>query len=182
VNTNETLDGVTAGFIATVANSLSRNIGMERMKELIKCPRKMALLLIPLIDDSYASVIPSIFKWVSFCQVPREENIITFYPYPKVGCGPATFRMVMKEAYERKYAPLSFTTAKKLFDLLSKNNEVAYSGFFPFFDSQEKLWILGPDENILVTEDFLDKMDRRIIRHPFFFTEGFNDRSNCFKC
>lgn len=182
MNTNETLNGKTAGFIATIANSLSRSISEERMKELIACPRKMALLLTPLIDDSNVSIMPSIFRWVSFCEVPRLNNIITFDPGSTIASSHPTLRMIMREAYERKYAPLHFTTAKKLFDLLEEDDEALYSGLFPFFDNENKLWLVGKYVNILVTEELLDKIDYDVLRRPFFFAHGCSDRSDCFKC
>ncbi len=182
MNTNETLDGVTAGFIASIANGLSRNISKDRMKELINDNEKMGKLLLPLADDCFAfGLAPDIERVMT-----QQIKIVSLTLGASSGL--PTMGILMAEAYERKYAPLSQELAEKLCSLTVQTDEIEFTRIFPFIRNgklcvTENLFYpreCSPTQ-MLQSED-LDFVDDSFIEPQVFFLQGQNDRSDCFKC
>jgi hypothetical protein len=180
VNTNETLDGVTAGFIAAIANGLSRDIGVERMRQLIRFPQETRMLLSPLVKDEYIHLLPSLTNWI----LGRTFNYVTFYLHPAGSSNPPTMRRVMREAYERKFALLSGgeDLCQSLNSTFKEHRMVAC---FPFLGNGQKLrmYVSGEEDGPFrsrVVE--LDLIDESLLEIPIFFKMGADDRSDCFKC
>lgn len=182
MNTNETLSGVTAGFIASIANSLSRNISEDRMRELIKAPEKMGKLLLPLADDCFALGLAPDIERIMIQQIQIVSLTLG------ASSGLPTMRKLMEEAYERKYAPLSQELAEKLCVLTVEIDEIEFTRIFPFVRNGD-FWFTQNEfhprrrslAKILLPED-LDLVERHFVEPQVFFKQGKSDRSDCFKC
>lgn len=181
--TNKTFDGLTAGFVAAIANTLDRNIDPDRMKELVALLDKMRLLLLPLVDDHLIELVPILARRDI---LSGHERLCWYYLGGGSSSNPPTMKMVMREARERKYAPLSKNLADKLCALATTHPSPHYQvGITFIYLDQGRLWMkscdtgLGvPGEHTLVD---LDKINAQLMGRRFVFVEGYGDRSNCFK-
>lgn len=179
---NETLDGVTAGFIAAVANAISRGISMERMKELLADNGKLQNLLLPLIDDDWQYMQSACLRQNGY--KGECEKTVWFSLNNASSSNPPTMRAIMAEAYSRKYAPMSEVAAKKLADLFHWNNRSRGYGIFPYLLG-EKLMVYKREGGQLYNRQVdldPDLIDDALLGVPCFFVQGFDDGSNCFKC
>jgi len=179
VKTDETLDGITAGFVAAVANALSRGISAKRMKELIANPGKLRSLLLPILDDDWSTMLSSVtYRMLCYDQTLGQ---IVWY---RLGSGDneaQTMRGIMREATDRKYAPLSEKGARKLCGLMQKADHA--HGRYPYVRNEKlRMLICGLDGSITDSKVNLDEYEEHILGDIFFFRKGFEDRSDCFKC
>jgi len=176
----DTLDGSTAGFVAAIANALSRKISSGRMVELIAVPEKLRKLLLPVISDDHILVMREVAFWSQYGAVDLMSDLVQIRSKGWCGVHPS-MRNLMREAYERKYAPLSEDQAKYLCELAAEY--LAFRVVFPYVKG-EKVWVcqLFSGGEIRDSEVNLDMRNENLMNFTFFFTSGFPDRSNCFKC
>lgn len=180
MKSDEGLDVLTVMFAAEVLKALGSKISKPRMEELINNPEKLQALLIPLFNDDSISLLSTMSYFV------RQPDIVQF-SITSWGSGcPPVVRAVMKEAYERKLAPLEKEEAQELCNIMCEaNNMVCKSvGAFPYLENKKVhafICVLGHSDIVDYGEINLDKIDERLASMPFFFVHGYHDRSNCFK-
>ena len=176
----DTLDGTTAGFVAAIANALSRKISSGRMVELIAVPEKLRKLLLPVISDDHILVMREVAYWSQYGAVDLMSDLVQIRSKERCHAR-SDMRSLMREAYERKYAPLSEDHAKRLCALASEH--LAYQVAFPYVKGEKiRVCLLSRSGEICDLEADLDMRNEGLMNLTFFFISGFHDRSNCFRC
>ncbi len=129
MNTQKTLDGQTAGFIAAVANALSRNITAQRQEDLISNPQILERLLLPLADDGWQHLLPFVTdttinprNTVSWLHGDYSRDVSGKEHYP--------LRKIMRSAADASLRFMTEEQAKHFCQLLSGNEPSVQFQFF----------------------------------------------------
>lgn len=184
------LDGATAGFIAAVANALSRNISAERMDQLIKNPDHLKRILMPVINDDWIDMLPAIAELggknltCGSCKkklvwVHAEEVVM------RIRSNEFMLKDVVAVAKRKNYAFLEESEADQLSTLLHNGKFTAkdLTGrarcVFPFKTSRnvEKSICMFTSDGVQLlinTPEFVFRDHFAV----FFFYQGWNDGSD----
>ncbi len=145
METQKTLNGQTACFIASIAQALSRNITAERMQELILDPDELQRLLLPLANIEWIRLLP---RWYG-------DSLVCLSAFEDIQNRQSgriyTFRDVLEVAASRNFGFLPEYRARKLAEMLAVDHEKSRlplfahrfpHNLFPFVESG-KIYVWG---------------------------------------
>lgn len=189
---NGHLCGQSIGFGARVSDAIPRTITEQRILTLTQTHnrKKLGLLLLPLVDDRLAFLVPMAIRMVDV-ESNGHENYVQLrscdFWTAEVN---RTIAMVFKEAWDRKYELLSPNDAETLVKVIEAASPMIYGTIFtiPFVDtsedSQEATSIKAFEVNgtglslgkVTLSLHGNDKIHDR----SFIFKMSSSDRSGCF--
>lgn len=177
VKTEKTLDGVTAGFVAAIANALSRKIKEARMIELTADPDLLKFLVLPLVHNEWPRLmvgrIPSLYNYDGLIV----NSSLVWFETDNIK--KETVRELLKEVYDRKYEPLCESDAKRVAKLICGTaGKSAYFMQVPYLKAG-KLHILWGNMVNHVDEIMtdIDGHHKRLKGSTFLFAQSMDCRS-----